>query len=78
MTGRKMIYAVIVLFMSSIAVLVYNSHNWIMISAGLILACVSLLIAIFSILLKSKTPDKIGYLIIIAIGVAFLVAGILL
>ena len=58
------------------AVLLYSHQDWTYILLGILLGVIAFFIAFFMLILKDKTPKRVSYLIIIAIGLFFLILGV--
>ncbi|MDE3253334.1 MAG: hypothetical protein KGO92_11040 [Bacteroidota bacterium] len=67
----------LLLAFSSFSLVLYNSHSWSFIISSILLAAMSLLFGLFTLVLKAGNSKKSSYLFIIGLMIVFLVFGLL-
>ncbi len=77
MDNKKIAGICILLAVSGYFISRFDKQNWSYILIGLLLGLISLLIAIFKIVLKDKSSKRLSYMVILAIGAFFLAFGLL-
>lgn len=67
----------LLLAFSSFSLAFYNSHSWPFIISSIVLAVISLLFGLFTLVLKEKTSKKSSYYLILGLMILFLAFGLL-
>lgn len=67
----------VLLAFSSFSLGLYNSHSWPFIIASIVLALISLLFGMFTLVLKEKSSKRYSYYLIIGLVILFLSFGLL-